>query len=174
MKSKRSLFDRVWSGFTTALVTLVVLAAILLMGSRLIGFRLYSVISGSMEPTYSVGDLIFVQKTDPEDVKVGDPITFVFNESLVVATHRVVRVDTENKRFYTKGDAHDIEDSDPVHFNNLIGVPKLAIPKLGYLSDFIQSPPGMYYAIAAGVVVLLLVFLPDILFREKDGEDADG
>ena len=29
------------------------------------------------------------------------------------------------------------------------------------MSNFIQNPPGMYYAIALGVVILLLSFLPE-------------
>ena len=162
---------KIWNIVSTALVIIVVLCAVFLMGSRLIGFKCYNVISGSMEPTYSVGDLLYVKSVDMGDIKVGDPITFVLNEDLVVATHRVVRIDTENKRFYTKGDANDIEDSEPVHYNNIIGVPKFAVPKLGYVSDFVQNPPGLYITIGAGAVLIILVFLPDMLGKKKKGED---
>ena len=71
--------------------------AILLVGVRVVGFSPYTVLSGSMEPTYSVGDLIYVKTVDPDSIKVGDPITFVANEKLVVATHRVVAVDGQNR-----------------------------------------------------------------------------
>ena len=49
----------------------------------------------------------------------------------------------------------------------MIGVPQFSIPYLGYVSDFIQHPPGMYITIAAGAVLIILVFLPD-LFGKKN------
>ena len=163
---------KIWNIFSTILVVAVVLCAIFLMGSRLLGYKCYTIISGSMQPTYNVGDLIYVKPVEPETVKVGDPITFVLNEDLVVATHRVVRIDAENMRFYTKGDANEIEDNDPVHFNNLIGVPKYSIPKLGYVSEFIQTRNGMYITIIAGIILVILLFLPDIFAKKKKGIDT--
>jgi len=162
---------KIWDTATTVLVVLVVIFAIFLMGSRLMGLQVFNVISGSMEPTYSVGDLIYVKEVDPDSVKVGDPITFVLNEDLVVATHRVVSVDSENRQFTTKGDANSTEDAAPVHFNNLIGVPVFSIPLLGYVSAYIQSPPGMYVAIGLGVVLLAAVFLPDLLTKKAKKEE---
>ena len=54
-----------------------------------------------------------------------------------------------------------------MHFNNVIGVPQFAIPKLGYVSDFVQNPPGMYIAIAFGAVLVVVVFLPDFLKKKE-------
>jgi signal peptidase len=163
---------KIWDTVTTVLVVIVVIFAVFLMGSRLIGMQVFHVISPSMEPTYSVGDLLYVKTVDPDSVKVGDPITFVLNEDLVVATHRVVAVDGENRQFTTKGDANSTEDAAPVHFNNLIGVPVFSIPLLGYVSAYIQSPPGMYVAIAAGVILLAAVFLPDLFTKKDKKEEA--
>ena len=163
---------KIWNIVSTALVVLMVLCAVFLMGSRVMGYQCFTVISGSMEPKYSVGDLIYVKKVDANTIQVGDDITFILNEDLVVATHRVVRIDAENQRLYTKGLANEIEDSDPVHFNNVIGVPKFAIPKLGYVSDFVQNPPGMYITIGVGIILILAVFLPDMIGKKKN-EDED-
>lgn len=154
---------KIWDILSGALVAVVVLAAVSLVLLRIMGYQVFNVISGSMEPTYSVGDLIYVKSVDPDAVQVGDPITFVLNENLVVATHRVIRIDAENRHFYTKGDANETADAAPVHFNNLIGIPTLSIPKLGYVSDFIQHPPGAYIAIGAGLMLLAALFLPDLL-----------
>ena len=74
---------KVWDAVTTVLVVLVVVFAVFLMGSRLVGLQVFHIISPSMEPNYSVGDLIYVKDVDPDSVKVGDPITFVLNEDLV-------------------------------------------------------------------------------------------
>lgn len=166
-----SILKKVWNIISTALVVLMVLCAVFLMGSRLIGYECYTVISGSMEPKYMVGDLIYVKEVDVNSIKAGDDITFILNEDLVVATHQVVRVDAENQRFYTKGLANEIEDQDPVHFNNVIGVPEFSIPKLGYVSNFVQNPPGMYITIGVGIVLILLVFLPDMFGKKKENEE---
>ena len=159
---------KIWNVVTSVLVTLLVICSIGMMGARLMGYQIFNVVSGSMEPTYSVGDLLYVKTVDPDAVKVGDPITFVLNEDLVVATHRVVEIDAENRYFYTKGDANQVVDASPVHFNNVIGVPQFAIPLLGYVSDFIQNPPGLYITIGFVVLLIAVVFLPDLF--KKDGK----
>lgn len=164
---------KIWGILSTILVVMLVFCAIFLMGTRLMGYRVFNVISGSMEPAYSVGDLIYVKDVEPETIQAGTPITFVLNEDLVVATHRVVEVDAVNRHFYTKGDANDTADAAPVHFNNVIGVPVFSIPLLGYVSSFIQNPPGMYIAIGGGVVLIVAVFLPDMVGKKKEKEEEE-
>ena len=83
---------KIWNFFNTLLVVAMVLLAIALVGVRLIGLTPYAVLSGSMEPTYHVGSLIYVKDIAPEDVEVGMPLTFVVNENLLIATHRVVDI----------------------------------------------------------------------------------
>lgn len=163
---------KTWDIVTTILVIFVVIFAVFLMGSRLVGLQVFHVISPSMEPNYRVGDLIYVKAVDPDSVKVGDPITFVLNEDLVVATHRVVAIDSENRQFTTKGDANKTEDAAPVHFNNLIGIPVFSIPFLGYVSAYIQKPPGMYVAMILGAFLLAAVFLPELLIK-KDRKEKE-
>ena len=114
---------KIWNILSTAIVCLVVLAAIVLLGSRLMGYRVFNIVSGSMEPKYNVGDLIYVKEVDPQTIKVGDVITFVLNEDLVVATHRVVRIDSEKSHLYTKGDANEDVDGSLVHHKNVVGTP---------------------------------------------------
>lgn len=154
---------KIWNVISTVLVVIVVAVALLLVGARLFGLQVYAVLSGSMEPTYHVGSVIYVEPVDPSEIQVGDPITFVMNEELTVATHRVVRIDAENSAFYTKGDANENPDAAPVHFNNLLGKPVFTIPYLGYISSYVQSPPGIYIAVGVGVLLLALAFLPDML-----------
>lgn len=158
------------------LVISAVLLAIALVGVRLVGFKVFTVLSGSMEPAYPVGSLIYVKKVDYTKLKSGDVITFMLDEN-TVATHRIVEVvpDEENPsvlRFRTKGDANDSEDGQLVHYKNVIGTPVLVIPKLGYLASFIQSPRGRYAAISAGAVLLLLVFLPDLFSKDEKKKSA--
>ena len=157
---------KVWDIVSTALVVIVVIFALLLVGVRLVDIQVYSVISGSMEPEYPVGSLIYVKDVDPSQIEAGDVITYVLPNDMP-STHRVVRVDEANQLFYTKGDANESEDGAPVHFKNLLGTPVFKIPVLGYIAYYIQHPPGMYVAIAAGAILLILVFLPDLLKKDE-------
>ena len=166
MKALRRIINIV----TTLLVALVVLLAVALVGVRIFGLTPYVVLSGSMEPTYHVGSLIYVKEVAPESVQVGDPITFVLDESLTVVTHRVIEIDADTQHFYTKGDANDVADGSPVYWPNLLGKPVFSIPYLGYVSDFVQHPPGTYVAISAAAIILLLAFVPDLIRKVDDGE----
>lgn len=158
---------KVFDVISTIVVVLIVIMAILLVGVRLFGLQVFTVISGSMEPDYPVGALIYVKEIDPYDVEPRQVITYALPNG-TPSTHRVVRVDAENQLFYTKGDANDTEDG-AVHFENLIGTPVFVIPYLGFIAYFIQHPPGTYIAIAAGAILLILVFLPD-LFKKNISE----
>jgi len=164
---------RIWNWITTVLVVMVVVLALLLVGARLIGLKVFTVLSGSMEPAYHVGSLIYVKVVDPYELERGDVITFMLNED-TVATHRIVEVVFDEKdssvvRFKTKGDANSAEDGSLVHYKNVIGSPVFTIPKLGYVANYIQNPPGTYVAISAGAILFLLVYLPD-LFGSEDGK----
>ena len=156
---------------STILVAIVVVLALLLVGARFIGLNVYTVLSGSMEPTYHVGSLIYVKDVDTDELKAGDVITYMLDEDTIV-THRIADVipdetDPSIIRFQTKGDANDSVDGSLVHYKNVIGTPVFSIPELGYLANYIQKPPGRYIAISAGAIILLLVFLPD-LFSDDD------
>ena len=169
---------KIWNVISSILVALVVLLALLLVGARVVGLQVFTVLSGSMEPTYHTGSLIYVKKVDPYTIKEGQPITFMLDEN-TVATHRVVGIvpDEEDPtviRFRTKGDANDAEDGGLVHYKNVIGTPIFSIPYLGYVADYIQHPPGTYIAIAGGAILLLLVFLPDLLFSDKQKKQKKG
>lgn len=166
-----AVLSAAWNVISTILVVIVIILAMLLVGVRIFGLQPFCILSGSMEPNYHVGALIYVKKVDPSEIKVGDPITFVMNEDLDVATHRVVRIDPENEHFYTKGDNNESEDGAPVHFKNLIGKPVFTIPYLGYVSNYISTPPGMYVGISGALVLLILSFVPDII---KKSDDAKG
>ena len=162
---------KVWNVVSSILVALVVIFAALLVGARLFGLQVFTVLSGSMEPAYHTGSLIYVKKVDPATIKEGQAITFLLAEN-TVATHRVIEVvpDEEDPtvlRFRTKGDANDSPDGGLVHYKNVIGVPVFTIPYLGYVANYIQQPPGMYVAISAGAILLLLVFLPDLFSDDK-------
>ena len=170
----KNRLKKILNSLTTIIVVMFVILAIMLVGVRLFGLQVYSVLSGSMEPEYPVGSLIYVKAVDYKELKVGDPITFLLDENTVV-THRIIEVLTDEEdpntiRFFTQGDANGIPDAKSVHYKNIIGTPVFTIPYMGYVSNYIQNPPGMYVAISAGAVLLMLVFLPDLFSEGKPGK----
>lgn len=157
----------IWNAVTWVIDAAAVLLAVLLVGARLVGLRTFTVLSGSMEPTYHTGSLIYVKKVDAANLSEGTVITFMLDED-TVATHRIVGVVPDEDepgvvRYRTKGDANEVEDGSLVHYKNVIGTPVFSIPKLGYVANYIQHPPGTYVTISVGAMVLLLMFLPELI-----------
>lgn len=145
-----------------------------LIAPRLAGREAFAVMSGSMEPYYHVGSIVYVDKDiSPEEIQVGDPITFRKADT-AVATHRVIAIDEEARQFTTKGDANEVQDMAPVSFDNVIGKAGMSIPLLGYISLNITTKKGMIVAAAVVVVFILLQLIPEILKpEEKEGKSDE-
>ena len=159
--------QKIWNVVSTALIVIIAAAALLLLSFRLLGLKGFTVLSGSMEPTYHTGSVIYVKSADADALEVGQPITF-YATGKTVATHRIVEVVEEDGsvRYRTKGDANDIADGSLVDPEDIIGTPVFSIPYLGYALSYIQSPPGLYVAIAAGAWIALIIFLPSLVFEK--------
>lgn len=144
-------------------VLMILIGALLLAFAvpRLFGLQLYVVTSGSMEPDYPVGSLIYVQPVSPEEVEVQQEITFVMPCTNSIATHQVRIIDEQNQQLYTQGinnrdeQGNILPDATPVPFDNLIGEPVCCIPMLGKINQFCTTPPGLY--ILLGIVALAIV-----------------
>ena len=171
-----NLARRIYRIVSSVLVGAIVVLAVLLVGVRLVGLTPYTVISGSMEPTYPVGSLLYVQKVDPTALQEGDPVTYYMSGGQVV-THRVIEVVEDpavGVCYRTKGDANNIADSSLLKYTQVIGRPVMAVPLLGYVSWFIQNPPGTYIAVAAVLMLLSLGSLIDVLFPNKAEEQPSS
>lgn len=144
----------VWTVFTSVMVILALVFAMLFVGIRIFGLQPYAVLSGSMEPNFPVGSLLYVKKTDVKMLTVGDVITFSLEGDIVV-THRISGVERDNGlAFRTKGDANAQEDGGMVLPEDIIGTPVFVIPRLGYAAYFIQTPLGVY-SIIGGCFLLI-------------------
>ena len=165
----------VWNTITTILVGLMVVLAALLWGFRLLGYEVLVVQSGSMEPNYHVGSLVYVKPVDAAELEAGDVITFELGGG-VRGTHRIIEVldDNGSLSFRTKGDNNDEADANPVSPEAIVGEVQFTIPHLGFLITFIQQPPGIYFAVSVAAVLLLLIILPDIIFpKEQDKKQPE-
>lgn len=158
---------RFLKSLSTALVLASVVFAFLIAGIRIFGIQVFGVLTGSMEPSFPTGSLIYVKDVDASDLRVNDVITFSISPN-VIATHRIVElVQDENNpsivRFRTKGDANNDVDASLVSAGNIIGKAMFAIPHLGYVASYIQQPPGIYVAILVCALMIGFVFYTDSL-----------
>lgn len=177
-KEEAYRMKKVYHAVTTIILIVLIIVAAIMTVPRLFGMTPMAVLSGSMEPTFHVGSLVFVKQCDPSDVKQGDPITFKISADTVV-THRVISIDTVNQCFYTKGDANNTPDGGSVSYDNLLGKAVFTIPQMGYLAVYAQSKSGIIVLVTIILVVLILTFVPDLFFKDDDEgkkqeEDKDG
>jgi len=129
------------------------------------------VLSGSMSGDavdhIEAGDLIFASKADPEELKVGDIISFMEGGSTSVTTHRIIDIVTTEggkRAFVTKGDANNTQDEGYVSEEQIVGIYQFRIPKIGDFALFLQQPLGMLLFI--GVPVLSFIIY-DIIRRQR-------
>lgn len=116
----------------------------------------YVVLSGSMEPFFSPGDIIFVQDVDVEKLEVGTIITFHASEgSERLYTHRIIEVVTDGGavRYVTKGDANEDPDPSMVKPAMIVGAYDFQMPYYGHLLQLFRSKAGF----------LILVIVPGVL-----------
>ena len=168
------LLQKIWKTTTSVIVCVAVLLAIALVGVKLFGVQVYTVLSGSMEPHFMTGSIIYVVKADPAELKERDVITFYLGGGDTIATHRIIEVigEGDQVRFRTKGDNNDVDDANPVSADRIIGKAVFTIPYLGYFITYVQQPPWRYIAIAVGAALLLLMVLPELLFDEKKAKEG--
>lgn len=126
------------------------------------------VLTDSMYPEIESGDLIICRTAQAEDVKVGDVISFYdpMGSGTSVVTHRVLEIKNENGQitFRTKGDHNNTEDEMPVAAEDLIGIYRSRIPKVGHVAMFMQTTPGLIVCVVLPIVLLVGY---DMLRRKK-------
>ncbi len=144
----------------TVLLVLVILLCIPAVLPRMMGYEVYTVVSGSMEPEIPVGSLICIEGAEPTEIAEGEVIAFYSSvDAGAVITHRVVENRVISGEFITKGDANEKEDMLPVPYENVIGRAVFTVPVLGALLEKAASPTGKAAAaclVLAGAVLNVL------------------
>ncbi|HJF13857.1 MAG TPA: signal peptidase I [Enteractinococcus helveticum] len=126
------------SGMTTvALVGLLLLVAAVVVVPKLMGGAGLTVLSGSMEPTYSPGDMVV---SVPQDsYAIGDVVTFqpVSGDPTLV-THRIVahRTGQHGVSYVTRGDANS-QDDNPIIAEQVMGKVIYHVPYVGHVSNLV-------------------------------------
>ena len=159
----KTTLKSLWNILSWVVVVLFAVFALFLAGVRFAGFEVFAVLSGSMEPEYPVGSLLYVREVSPDTLVPGDVITFVLEDD-TPATHRITEILTENgaRLYVTKGDANEFPDANPVRPENILGKPVFVLPYLGRLSGILQTDTGRWCAAILCAVLLISVFAPDV------------
>jgi len=151
---------------------LVVLLGIILIGNlylltmqlvfkqelpTIFGFGQVIVISGSMEPTISAGDLLIIR--EQSQYQVDDIVTYEWGNSL--CTHRIVSI--EGDQMITKGDANNTTD-EPTPIALINGKVVFSIPGFGNFILFLKTPFGL---LLIALTAIALVEVPNLLNKRK-------
>ena len=121
--------------------------------------------SGSMSPEFEAKDLIFIKEVDTNTLAEKEDVICFVNDDGNFVTHRInriIEVDGE-KRFYTKGDANNTEDTKFVLSEQIQGVYVGKISKFGGVIMFMQTPHGIILV----VILLLMIFIAGELLVEN-------
>lgn len=141
MFSPRRLLGMILS---TALLTLAVgVALATVVVPKLLGAAPYTVLTGSMRPVMSPGDLAIVRPVATADLRIGDVITYQLapGEPAVV-THRIVGITAASdggRSFITQGDANPTADDSPVISPQIRGKVAYHVPWMGHVNAAINT-----------------------------------
>jgi signal peptidase len=146
--------------YSLVLITLILIAGASAVSALNIpgGYKLFSVQSGSMEPSIRTGSIVIVQPVN--DYKINDVITYKKDKSKNSVTHRLVNIETKDDQivYTTKGDANDAPDSEPVLKSSVLGKTLFSIPFLGYPVSFSKTQTGL--------IVLIIIPATLIIYSE--------
>ena len=125
------------------------------------GWKPFIVLSGSMETQISAGDIVVVKEIDTNELKKGDIIAF--KDGNIVITHRIDEVtEIDGKTQYiTKGDNNNTQDIGYVLPEQVEGVFKFKIARLGNIAMFIQTPLGMIVCLSIPIIIIILLQTAD-------------
>lgn len=120
------------------------------------GYSFYYVLTESMEPEIHSGDMILGQTVAPEELQVGDVVTYIGDTGSFhgkVITHEIIEIDDDI--LITKGLANP--DPDPaIHSSQVLSKYVLTIPFAGKIFSVINSRLGFIFLIITPLVLLII------------------
>jgi signal peptidase I len=164
-----------WSFARSAAVGTIVALVLAAAVPVVFGGRTFSVMSGSMEPSISTGDLVLTRSISPGAARSGDIVTFTDpeNEGRLM-THRVASSSrgVDGYSFVTKGDANNTVERWSVPADGRIGRVAYRLPKLGYVLALGRTPGGRIALITLPALLLAGFALAAIWRPRKEIPDA--
>ena len=144
------------------LTAVIVLQKISNSNQSIGGYRIFRVITGSMEPEYEVGEVVISKEVDPKDIQVGDDIVYLGKSGEYagkIIMHNVVGIDTDengNLIFHAKGlNSNSIEDPQ-IRGEQIYGIVKY---KSGLLTILYDLASNIYSVFIIIIILVLNVFV---------------
>ena len=161
---------RILGWLAVLIFAVVILLSVGVIMAPRFGWHLNIVYGGSMEPAMDVGSLAVIPPVDPQDVEVGDIITFKWRGSSALTTHRVVDVANSDGSlmFTTKGDANEDPDSYGVPPEDVVGRVWMSVPYAGYVMDYIKTPLGFGLLIGIPAALIIGMESRNIFLQTRD------
>lgn len=177
------VFPALCSVSGTLILISVIAVCIPITVPKLMGYEIYDIVSGSMEPEIPIGSVIYVKSAAPEDIQEGDVIAFrrgypqesgmdgmLLEMEGAVVCHRVVRNQVVEGWFETKGDANEQADMNKIPYDDLIGRVTYHIPVLGSLMALLTGTVGKMYMVCFAACGAMLNMLAGRM-RERNRRD---
>lgn len=173
------VFSAIWRVMLILLAVILAISACALAYDKFVkkskipsvfGYSVLIVASPSMTGAIEEGDAIIIKKSD--SYAVGDVITYFPADENFSVTHRIVKM--EGDKFYTKGDANQSEDPDPVLIEQIAGKVAVKLDKVGYFIEWLKSPVGMIFAATFIVVLILIIVIEDKRRGKTDAADPES
>lgn len=139
------------------------------------GIRIFTVVTGSMEPIYEVGDVLIAKEVEPEEIKVGDDIVYKGEKGSFknrIITHRVISIEKQedgNYEIITKGTANTEQDPE-INQTQVYGKIIYKLHLLSILGKMIKNVYVFYFMIIVPVAIIVYKRIKN--FRDDD-EDED-
>ena len=159
-----------WCAFGFAVVFGTVVVA-----PSFLGLNSFAILSGSMEPTLRVGDLVIDRRIEAREARPGDIVTFRDpDDPSRLLTHRIFRYHVQGGRAYivTKGDANTGVEKWSIPLHGTVGRVEFDIPKLGYATMHASGRFGRLALIAVPAFLLGLFELKRLWFPKWKSDDA--
>ncbi len=177
IKTIYKILKTIFSIFLIIVLFVVILQKVTKNNMSAFGIRIFSIASESMKEEYEIGDIIIVKKAEPEEINVGDNVTYLGNKgdmNKLIVTHKVMEKRKENNDYYfiTKGTSNEIADPEII-YSQIYG-------KVIY-KTFVFSFVGRlmtnlyaYYALFVTIGLIISFQIVKIIYDEKYEDDEDG
>lgn len=178
---RRAPFRLQWIGQSVSFLLLVVFslaAVVLIIVPMITGSQTYSVLTGSMAPTYPPGTFLVVRPTDFDSLQTGDVITYQMESGRPeVITHRITSLSASQdgeRMLITQGDNNDVADANPVMDVQVRGKLFYAVPYVGFLANALGQTDrsGIITALAVALIAFgLFSMVRGIIQNRRDKRD---
>ena len=141
----------------TVILLAVLVVCLPLSVPKLLGYQVYDVVSGSMDPAIPVHSVVLVQPAAPEELQPGEIVAYRSGSSVVI--HRLVENHIVEGELVTKGDANAEPDPLKVEYAGVLGTVTAHIPFIGIYAGALNTLPGKLYAFGFIVAAAMLYLL---------------